>query len=297
MEENITKRKIDFASEREVQIHGDTNQLETKQNEKIKVFFQKTVKNTFSACCLSLVASIVMFISNIPLLRVISKDNFGIAKVYFDLAFALSNSIPRETLRRSAQKFCPDKDPEKEEEKLIIISQISYLFMLIDSIACIIIFLCFMIFTDSEKLHENYIQLLIYIVFSFLELIIEPVAMYMNLHMENKFLPIITSSISRMVSNTFFAVIFNMDLWSFTMSRIVGSSVYILFNLYLGIYKYKLNFKKFIPKNYKDFLFLSINIKNYLSYIQIKILQKMSLLSLFHLLFVHISFVGENMLE
>ena len=255
MDDNITKRKIEFDSEGEVQIHGDTNQLETKQNEKIKVFFQKTLKNTLSACCLSLVASVVTFICNIPLLRVISKDNFGIAKVYFDLAFVLSNNIPRETLRRSAQKFCPDKDPEKEEEKLIIISQISYLFMLIDSIACIIIFLCFMIFTDSEKLHQNYLQLLIYIIFSFLELIIEPVAMYMNLHMENKFLPIITSSISRTIANTFFVVIFNMDLWSFTMSRIVGSSVYILFNLYLGIFKYKINFKKFIPKNYKVLLF------------------------------------------
>ena len=255
MDQNILKIKKEFDSEGEVKIQGDKNQLESKKNEKINVLFQKTLKNTLSACCLSLVATIVTFVCNIPLLHIISKDNFGIAKVYFDLAFVLSNYIPRETLRRASQKFCPDKDPEKEEEKLITISQISYLLMIIDSLACIIIFLCFMLFTDSEKLHQNYIQLLIYIIFSFLELMIEPVAMYMNLRMENKFLPIITSSISRTVANTFFAVIFNMDLWSFTLSRIVGSSVYILFNLYLGIFKYKLNFYKFIPKNYRILLF------------------------------------------
>ena len=255
MDENILKRKVEFDSKGEVKIEGDNNQLEPKKKETINVFFQKTLKNTLSACGLSLIASIVSFLCNIPLLRKISKDNFGIAKVYFELAFLLSNNVPRETLRKASQKFCPDKDPEKEEQKLIAISQMSYLFMLFDSLACIIIFFCFMFLTDSQKLHDNYIQLSIYIIFSFLELMIEPVAMYMNLHMENKFLPIITSSMSRVISNTFFAIVFDMDLWSFTMSRIVGSSCYILFNLYLGIFKYKLNFYQFIPKNYKSLLF------------------------------------------
>lgn len=116
------------------------------------------------------------------------------------------------------------------------------------------IFFCFVIFTDSQKLHDNLIHLIIYLVCAFLELLIEPVVMYMNLHVENKFLPITISSLSRVISNTIFIAFFDMDLWSFTLSRIFGSSVYILFIFGLGIFKYKLNFCEFMPKNIKSLL-------------------------------------------
>ena len=112
-----------------------------------------------------------------------------------------------------------------------------------------------MLFTDSERLHENYIQLLIYIICGVLELIIEPVVMYMNLHMENKFLPITISSISRVVTNTIFVAFFGMDLWGFTLSRMIGTTVYISYIFCLGVFRYKLNFFNFIPTNYKTLIF------------------------------------------
>ena len=112
-----------------------------------------------------------------------------------------------------------------------------------------------MLFTDSERLHENYIQLLIYIICGVLELIIEPVVMYMNLHMENKFLPITISSITRVVTNTVFVAFFGMDLWGFTLSRIIGTTVYISYIFCLGVFKYKLNFFNYIPTNYKTLIF------------------------------------------
>ena len=106
-----------------------------------------------------------------------------------------------------------------------------------------------MLFTDSDRLHENYIQLLIYILCGLLELAIEPVIMYMNLHMENKFLPITISSISRVVTNSFFVSVFGMDLWGFTLSRIIGSVVYFSYIFCLGAFRYKLNFMDFFPSN------------------------------------------------
>lgn len=112
-----------------------------------------------------------------------------------------------------------------------------------------------MLFTDSVRLHENYIQLLIYIICGVLELIIEPVVMYMNLHMENKFLPITISSITRVVTNTVFVAFFGMDLWGFTLSRMIGTTVYISYIFCLGLFKYKLNFFNFIPTNYKTLIF------------------------------------------
>ena len=106
-----------------------------------------------------------------------------------------------------------------------------------------------MLFTDSDKLHENYIQLIVYILCGLLELAIEPVIMYMNLHMENKFLPITISSITRVVTNSFFVSVFNMDLWGFTLSRIIGSTVYFTYIFCLGLFRYKLDFSKFFPTN------------------------------------------------
>ena len=247
--EDQTKMKTENIEEKEVKI------LETEQSEDIEVFFQKTFKNTISAFFLSLISTIVNFTCNIPLLRTVSKESYGVVKVYLELAFTLVNFIPRETMRRTSQKFCADKDPKKEKEKFTTLSQINYIFLAFTSILSVVIFFSFVLFTDSEKLHENLIHLFIYMLCALVELIIEPVVMYMNLHVENKFLPITISSLSRVVSNTIFIAFFDMDLWSFTLSRIIGSTVYITYIFCLGVFKYKLNFFDFMPKDIKSFIF------------------------------------------
>ena len=250
--EEQTKMKTENIEEKEVKILSDQ---EIEQSGDIEVFFQKTFKNTISAFFLSLILTIVNFTCNIPLLRTVSKESYGVVKVYLELAFTLVNFIPRETMRRTSQKFCADKDPKIEKEKFITLSQINYLFMGLFSILGVIIFFCFVLFTDSEKLHENLIHLFIYMLCALVELIIKPVVMYMNLHVENKFLPITISSLSRVISNTIFIAFFNMDLWSFTLSRIIGSTVYISYIFCLGVFKYKLNFFDFMPKDIKSFIF------------------------------------------
>ena len=104
------------------------NENENIEKEDINLFFKKTLKNTLSAFFLSIISTIVNFTCNIPLLRNVSKESYGIVKVHLELAFTLINFIPRETIRRASQKFCPDKDPEKEKIKHSIVSQINYLF-------------------------------------------------------------------------------------------------------------------------------------------------------------------------
>ena len=250
--EEQTKMKTENIEEKEVKILNDQ---ENEQSEDIDLFFQKTVKNTISAFFLSLISTIVNFTCNIPLLRTVSKESYGVVKVYLELAFTLVNFIPRETMRRTSQKFCADKDPKKEKEKFTTLSQINYIFLAFTSILSVVIFFSFVLFTDSEKLHENLIHLFIYIFCALIELIIEPVVMYMNLHVENKFLPITISSLSRVISNTIFIAFFDMDLWSFTLSRIIGSTVYITYIFCLGVFKYKLNFFDFMPKDIKSFIF------------------------------------------
>ena len=249
MEKEVKRKK----EERKVLIQ-ENFENKGKTNEDMNLFFKKTLQNTVSAFFLSLISTIINFTCNIPLLRKVSKESYGVVKVYFELAFLLINYIPRETIRRASQKFCPDKDPEKEKEKFVLLSKFSYLFMLINFFMGIFYFFCFMIFTDSEKLHENYVQLMIYIISGLVEMIIEPIVIYMNLNMENKFLPITVSSLSRVISNTIFIAFFDLDLWAFTLSRIIGSIVYILFNLFLGIFKYKINLLNFFRINIKSLI-------------------------------------------
>ena len=130
--EEIDKIKIKNKNtkEKEVVAHENT---EKKKHDKIKeeninVYFKKSLKNTLSAFFLSLILTIINFVCNIPLLRTVSKDSYGLVKVHFELAFTLINFLPRETVRRASQKFCPDKDLEKEREKHIVIYQMNYIF-------------------------------------------------------------------------------------------------------------------------------------------------------------------------
>ena len=102
---------------------------------------------------------------------------------------------------------------------------------------------------------------MVYIFCGLLENAIEPVIMYMNLHMENKFLPITISSITRVVTNSLFVSVFGMDLWGFTLSRIIGTTVYISYIFSLGVFKYKLNFYNFVPRDIK-YLICGTEIKN-----------------------------------
>ena len=244
--------KIDIIEPTEDNRHEEENNQE-KDNEiktlKVNELLLKTIKNTSSVFVLSSTTTVINFLCNIPLLRSVSKESFGTVKVYFELAFSLINYIPRETIRRTSQKFCPDKDPLKEKEKYFLTSQLNMIIMIIFAFIGVIIFFCFVLFSHNIQLHENLIQLIIYLLCGLLELLCEPVILYMNLKVENKFIPITVSSLTRIVTNTIFAVFFKLDLWSFTLSRIIGSIVFLSEILYLGYFKYKINFKEFIPKD------------------------------------------------
>lgn len=127
MEENT---KISKNQETPVEIKQSPEAAENEviEKEDINLFFKKTLRNTLSAFFLSMISAVINFFVNIPLLRMVSKESYGIVKVYFELAFTLVNFIPRETIRRASQKFCPDRNPVTEKKKFNTISQMNYVF-------------------------------------------------------------------------------------------------------------------------------------------------------------------------
>jgi hypothetical protein len=102
-------------------------------------------------------------------------------------------------------------------------------------------------------MQTNYLHLIIYIISGLLEILAEPVILYMNLNMENILIGKTLGNFVRIFSNVIFVVYFKFNLGSFTCARFVGSFCYFSYFLFLGIFKYNLSLKKFVPKNIKIF--------------------------------------------
>ena len=227
---------------------------EKKTNsEEVNHLLSKTLKNTSSMFILSIITKIITLLCNVIIVRNITKNSFGIVKIYFEFAFSLIIFFPSETIRKSAQKYIPDENKENEKKKYEIIIQLYSIIILIMLLFSIILYFSFIYF-GGENISLNKTQLLIYILSSFIELLSEPIIIYMNLYLENKQIAISIGNFSRVIFNVIFAAIFKLDIWSFTLSRIISSIFYSSFLIYKGIFIYKINYSKLIFTNYKDIL-------------------------------------------
>ena len=222
--------------------------------ENIDDLFSKTIKNTSNTFVLSIITKVVNLSCNIIIMRNITKYSFGIVKIYFEFAFQLMCSFPREVIRKTAQKFIPDSDKEKEKKKYDIILTLYSLVILGMGTFAFFLFFAFLYF-GGEKLSKNKTQLLIYIISGFFELGAEPIIIYMNLNLENKQLAITIGNFGRVISNMLLAAGLNLDMWSFTLSRVIGSGLYSCYLYSLGIFKYKINLSKLFLPNLKQLLF------------------------------------------
>ena len=229
------------------------NEQKERNQNNLNNILSKSLKNTSSVFVISIISKIISLLCNIILVRHISKDAYGTAKIYLEFALSLICFFPRETIRKTAQKFCPDKDSNKELKKYYLVSQLYSLIFCPMIIYSFIIFFGFITFDSSGNMKLNFIHLIIYIFSGLIELLVEPIILYMNLNMENILIGLTIGDSIRIISNVTFVILFKMDLGSFTFSRLLGSFCYLLYFLYLGKFKYKLDFTKFIPQNYKLF--------------------------------------------
>ena len=230
-----------------------TNNNDENPDNNIDTIFNKTLKNTSSVLVLSLLSKLINILCNIILVRHISKEAYGTAKIYLEFIFILICSFPIDTIRKTSQKFCPDENNEKETKKYYIVCQLYSLIYIPMIIYCFLLFFGFILFDSSGTMKENYIHLIIYIISGMLEILAEPIILYMNLHMENILIGKTFGNFVRIIANVIFVVYFKLNLGSFTCARFVGSFCYLCYFLFLGKFKYKLHFLEFIPKNIKIF--------------------------------------------
>lgn len=219
------------------------------EESKAQGYMLKTLKNTSMVVVVSILTKIVNLVCNIFLARKISKHAYGIAKVYLEFAFLLLLYFPRETIRKSAQKFCPHHENEEIEEKNY--KQTVQLYWMLDILfltLSIPLYLGF-VFFSGEALEDLHIHLIIYIISANIELIVEPIIIYMNMKIENhnKLAAATLGNYTRVLSNCLFAYLFGFDLLSFTLSRMLASGVYVSFLIYCAIFKYKLDRQTLLP--------------------------------------------------
>ena len=217
------------------------------KNIKVNSVLNKSFQNLSNFFILSLITKVIALGCNILLARFISKEAYGITKIYFEFAFTLICFFPKETIRKTAQKFCPDKSPSKEDYKYYLACKLYFIIFILMIIFTLFMFIAFVVFSN-ENVKNNSIQLIIFMICGLCELLVEPVIVYMNLKIENKRIGFSISALFRVVSNLLFAVLFKFDLWSFTIGRIIGTIGYVGYFGYFAFVKYKLKVNEMIPK-------------------------------------------------
>lgn len=214
-------------------------------------YVNKSLTNTLITIVASLSTKVVNLGFNILLTRRISKEAFGIAKIYLEFAFLLVIFFPRETIRKTAQKFCPDSLEAIENKKYEMSVQLNWILNFAFNFISLIVFFVF-IFFGSENLKDVKIHLFLYILSANLELVGEPIIIYMNVKIINKekLKAITFSNYVRIISNYLLCLIFGLDLWSFTLSRLLASTFYLIYLIKIALKDLKLNLKVLYP-NFK----------------------------------------------
>ena len=94
-------------------------------------FVNKSLLNSFYTVISNLSSKIITFLFTVLLLRIVSKENYGISKTYFDIIYGLTLFFPRETIRKTSQKYSADPDLNKEMNNFIETSKLNLRIVLI----------------------------------------------------------------------------------------------------------------------------------------------------------------------
>ena len=129
-----------------------------KNSTNLNSILSKTLKNTSSAFIISIISKLISFSCNIILVRHISKEAYGTAKIYLELALSLVCFFPRETIRKTSQKFCPDNDNKKELKKFYFVCQLYTLILIPMIVYCLFIFFGFIVFDSSGNMRINFMH-------------------------------------------------------------------------------------------------------------------------------------------
>jgi len=225
--------------------------FEENQSIKAKNYVVSTLFNTSLFVMMSFVTKTINLIFNVLIARIITKESYGLATVYFNFIYLILLFFPRETLRKTCLKYCTDENEELENLKFQKCCHLIWLiifFVLILSFPVAFIFIYFGGSGDS-KVSEYKLHIFLFILAAMIELICEPAIIYLNIKIDKKYklIAMSMSNYSRLILNYLLALVFGLDLWSFTLSRLISSFLFSIYIIYVGVFKFNLRLCIFVP--------------------------------------------------
>jgi O-antigen/teichoic acid export membrane protein len=200
---------------------------------------------------MSFITKAINLIFNVLIARIISKESYGLATVYLNFIFMLLLFFPRETLRKTCLKYCPDENEEIENSKFKEACNLIWLFNFGVCVLSIPIGLLFIFFggDGDSDLSQYVFHIFIYIISALLELVVEPVLIFLNIKIDKQYrlIGMTITNYSRLLSNYLLALKFGLDLWSFTLSRLLSCLIFVGYMLYVALRVYKLPLDIFKP--------------------------------------------------
>ena len=145
----MEEKKI--SNENDNQINNENNKGNSLNN-----ILSKTLKNTSSAFIISILSKIINLLFNIILIIHISKGAYGTVKIYLKFALSLVCFFPRETIRKTAQKFYQDKDNKRELNNYYLVCQVYTLILIPMIIYCFLLFIWVYNIRHKRKYENKY---------------------------------------------------------------------------------------------------------------------------------------------
>ncbi len=237
-ENSINKNNIDSCTK-------DTynNSKNNKKN-----YFLTTIKNTSFFVLISLLTKVLNLSINLFVVRKVTKNTYGIVKIYFESAYLMLQYFPLETMRKTTQKYACSSDNDKiENERFEQCSKLMWMLNFIFTLITIPVWYIYV--TYGENLSDLKTQMLLHLVSSNLELYIEPICLYCNIKFLNNYkIALVTiGNYTRVFATLFLVVFLNMDLWGFTIARLLSSLMYVSYALYINYKDLKLNYNTIFP--------------------------------------------------
>lgn len=213
-----------------------------------KNYFLTTIKNTSNFVLISLITKVLNLAINIFVIRKVTKQTFGIAKIYFESAYLMLQYFPLETMRKTTQKYCCSVENEElENTRFAQCSRIMWLLNFIFMLITIPVWYLYVSY--GENLSDVGLQMFLHLLSSNIELYVEPIMLYCNIKFLNNYRLVLNTlgNYTRVLSTFVFVIFFDMELWGFTLARLLSSSVYVLYAVYINHRELKINLNTVFP--------------------------------------------------
>lgn len=221
------------------------------ETSKLKAKTRSLIINTILSDTLLVIMTLFSKIStvviSVAIARSVTKKSYALASLYFSFIYSLITCFPQEVIRKATYTYSHDVNDLKENSKFKFSIQLCWLFNFIISFLSLFLFYFFGHFHKELFLYKTHLT--IYVFSGLLDIYCEPIMIYMNVKMVNKCkcFHMFFKDYLQLLLTYYFVCNYHMDIWAFTMSRLLTSLINALFLFVVSKYCFKLTKNELMP--------------------------------------------------